>query len=423
MLKYNVLVIGNGGREHAIIKSLLRSPKLNQLFCSYGNGGIASDAICIDLANASEIINFCKQQNIELVIIGPEQPLVDGVSDELREAGIRTFAPSKAAAEVEASKAFTKSICDAANIPTASYGKFTDVDSALNYIKNETLPIVIKADGLAAGKGVIIAETMVEAQQTIKEMFAGKFGDASKTIVIEEFLDGEELSFFAICDGKKAVAFGSAQDHKRAYDGDKGPNTGGMGTYSPAPILNDELQDKIMQQIIQPAVDELDKRSIPYSGILFAGLMIKNNQPKLIEFNARLGDPETQVILTRLQDDFLTLCFNAANGELPSSSPKFTNDSALCVVMAAKGYPDAYAKGSVIEGLEEAAALPNVIIYHAGTKLEDSQIKANGGRVLGITATGTTLQQAAKFAYDAVKTIKWEDGFYRSDIGWRALNN
>lgn len=421
MLKYNVLVIGNGGREHAIIKSLRRSPKLGELFCGNGNGGIAADATCVELPDANAIIAFCEAQNIDLVIIGPEQPLVDGLSDALRASGILTFGPSQAAAQVEASKAFTKSICDAAGIPTASYAKFTEANAALKYIENQSLPIVIKADGLAAGKGVIIAENMTEAESTIKEMFAGKFGDASKTIVIEEFLDGEELSFFAICDGKKADAFGSAQDHKRAYDGDKGPNTGGMGTYSPAPILNDEIEANIMQKMIQPAVDEMAKRGTPYAGILFAGLMIKDGTPKLIEFNARLGDPETQVILSRLQDDFLMLCFNAANGELPTAPLKFSDDAALCVVMAAKGYPDEYQKGSIINGLDEASSLPNVVIYHAGTKLEDSQIKANGGRVLGVTATGKNLKQAAENAYKAVKTIRWEDGFYRSDIGWRAL--
>jgi phosphoribosylamine---glycine ligase len=422
MLKYNVLVIGNGGREHAIVKALRRSPSLGELFCAEGNAGIAEEAVCVSLKNTPEIITFCQNNAIDLVIIGPEKPLVDGVSDALRTAKIRTFAPSQAAAQLEASKAFTKNICDSAGIPTAAYGRFTDADLALKYLQTQSLPIVIKADGLAAGKGVVIAETRLEAEQAIHEMFAGKFGDASKMIVIEEFLTGEELSFFAICDGKKAVSFGSAQDHKRAFDGDKGPNTGGMGAYSPAPILNDEIEMKIMQKIITPAVDEMAKRDIPYAGILFAGLMIENGEPKLIEFNARLGDPETQVILTRLQDDFLTLCFNAANGELPSAPLNFTTDAAICVVMAAKGYPDSYEKDSVISGLDVLRNQDDLLIYHAGTKRNGLDIVANGGRVLGVTATGITLKAAAEAAYQAIEKIDWSDGFYRSDIGWRAMN-
>jgi phosphoribosylamine--glycine ligase len=413
-----ILVLGNGGREHAIIKTLRKSPICGEIFCSAGNGGISQDAICVSFANTSEMIEFCK--NIDLVIIGPEQPLVDGVSDALRQAGILVFAPSQAASQLESSKAFTKSICDKAGIPTAAYKHFDNADDAVAYVQNHSLPIVVKADGLAAGKGVIIAETHAQATNAINEIFAGKFGAAGSSVVIEEFLQGEELSFFAICNGENAVAFGSAQDHKCAYDGDKGPNTGGMGTYSPAPIMNDVLEQKIMSQIINPAVSAMQEQGTPYYGILFAGLMIDKGEPKLIEFNTRLGDPETQVILTRLQDDFLEICFNAAQGILPKAL-NFSNDAAVCVVMATKGYPEKHENGSIIRNLSKASAFPNVSIFHAGTKIENGNIIANGGRVLGITATGNSVTQAAKNAYAAVKTVNWESGFYRNDIAWRAI--
>jgi phosphoribosylamine---glycine ligase len=413
-----ILVIGNGGREHAIIKTLRKSAFCGEIFCSTGNGGIAQDAICVSFANTSEMIAFCS--NIDLVIIGPEQPLVDGVSDVLRQAGILVFAPSQSASQLESSKAFTKSICDKAGIPTAAYQHFDNAHSAIAYVQKHSLPIVVKADGLAAGKGVIITETLEQAETAINEIFAGKFGSAGSSVVIEEFLQGEELSFFAICNGENAVAFGSAQDHKCAYDGDKGPNTGGMGTYSPAPIMNEELEQKIMTQIINPAVAAMSERGTPYYGILFAGLMIDKDEPKLIEFNTRLGDPETQVILTRLQDDFLEICFNAAQGILPTSL-NFSKDAAVCVVMATKGYPNSYENGSVITNLSEAGALTNISIFHASTKIEGDNIIANGGRVLGVTATGANVTEAAQNAYHAVTKIDWDQGFYRSDIGWRAI--
>jgi phosphoribosylamine---glycine ligase len=415
-------VIGSGGREHAIIKTIKRSPRCGRLYAITGNGGIAEDAICLSLSTHEEITHFCKEQAIDLVIIGPEQPIVDGLSDYLRTQGIRTFAPSQAAGQLEASKSFTKHVCDEGNIPTASYAHFTNEQEALTYIASHPFPIVIKADGLAAGKGVVIAQTPEEAQQTIKEMFAGKFGDASRQIVIEAFLQGEEVSFFALCDGEHAVPFGSAQDHKTAYDGDTGPNTGGMGTYSPAPIMNEALEQQIMDHIIFPTLTVMKQRGTPYTGILFAGLMIENNHATLIEFNTRLGDPETQVILTRLQDDLLALCFNAANGQIPSASVHFSNDAALCVVMAANGYPNEYQKNTIINGLENVKTMPYVTVFHAGTtRQEDGTLIATGGRVLGITATGANVTQAQQRAYAAVDTVIWRDGFCRRDIGWRAI--
>jgi phosphoribosylamine--glycine ligase len=417
----NILVIGNGGREHAIIHALQRSPRTAALYCASGNGWIAADAVCVTLPTHEEVADFCQAKAIDLVVIGPEQPLVDGLSDYLRAQDILVFAPSQAAAQLEASKAFTKALCDETGIPTAAYASFTDAAAAKAYLATHALPIVIKADGLAAGKGVVIATTHAEALATADEMFAGKFGDASKKLVIEAFLDGEELSFFALCDGKTAVQFGSAQDHKTAYDGDKGPNTGGMGTYSPAPMVTPELEQRIMQEIILPAVEGMAKRGTPYRGILFAGLMVKDGAPTLIEFNTRLGDPETQVILTRLQEDFAMLCYDAAQGRLPDAPLRFTDDAAVCVVMASKGYPEDYVKGTEIRNLEAASALPNVVVFHAGTTLSDGKMLATGGRVLGVTATGATVKEAQTRAYAAVDIIDWSEGFCRRDIGWRAV--
>jgi phosphoribosylamine---glycine ligase len=416
-----ILVIGNGGREHAIVKALKRSQCVAFLACASGNGGIAADAVCVSLPTKEDIAAYCTHEAIDLVVIGPEQPLVDGVSDYLRDKGILVFAPSQSAAQLEASKAFTKALCDERGIPTARYAAFTDGAAAKAYLATHPLPIVIKADGLAAGKGVVIAATLTEAEACVDEMFAGKFGDASKKLVIEQFLQGEELSFFALCDGVRAVPFGSAQDHKTAYDGDTGPNTGGMGTYSPAPICTPALEARIMRDIINPAVEGMAKRGTPYTGILFAGLMIEDGVPTLIEFNTRLGDPETQVILPRLQDDFALLCLNAARGQLPAAPLTFSNDAAVCVVMAAKGYPESYVKGTEIKGLDAAAALPNVTIYHAGTTQQGAKMLATGGRVLGITATGATVREAQMRAYAAVDTIDWPEGFCRRDIGWRAI--
>lgn len=416
-----VLVIGSGGREHALVSTLSESPRLDAIWCSPGNGGIASMAQCVALEDASAMIAFCREQSVDLVVIGPEQPLVDGVSDALRAAGVTVFAPSQAAAQLEASKAFTKSVCDEGGIPTAAYGAFENEADALAYLKGHSMPVVIKADGLAAGKGVVIAQEPGEAQHVIAEMFAGKFGEASRRVVIEEYLRGEELSFFALCDGLRAVPFGSAQDHKAAYDGDKGPNTGGMGTYSPAPIVNEALEQRIMEEIIRPALAVMAARGTPYQGILFAGLMIDHGAPKLIEFNARLGDPETQVILPRLNEDLLSLLYDAARGALPERPLAFRSYAAVCVVMAARGYPGVYEKGSEIKGLDSADAMEGVRIFHAGTRRDGRRIFASGGRVLGVTALGRDVREAQKRAYTAVDAIDWPEGFCRRDIAWRAL--
>jgi phosphoribosylamine---glycine ligase len=416
-----ILIIGSGGREHAMVKALKRSPHVAFLACASGNGGIAADALCVTLPTKEAITEYCTAEAIDLVIIGPEQPLIDGVSDYLRESNILVFAPSQTAAQLEASKAFTKILCDEVGIPTAGYAAFTDAAAAKAYSTTHPLPIVIKADGLAAGKGVVIAQSHAEAEACIEEMFAGKFGDASKKLVIESFLQGEELSFFALCDGVRAVPFGSAQDHKTAYDGDVGPNTGGMGTYSPAPMVTDALEGRIMRDIITPAVEGMAKRGTPYQGILFAGLMIEDGVPTLIEFNTRLGDPETQVILPRLQEDFALLCFNAARGGLPASPLTFSKDAALCVVMAAKGYPESFEKGTEIHNLAAAETMPYVTVYHAGTTRQGDKLLATGGRVLGVTAIAATVREAQTRAYAAVDAIDWKEGFCRRDIGWRAI--
>lgn len=417
----NILVLGSGGREHALCVALRRSSGVGALYASPGNGGIASVAECVELADAAHIIDFCQHQHIGLVVIGPEQPLVDGVSDALREAGIRVFGCSQAAAQLEGSKGFTKDLCAKYNIPTGAYGRFTDAASAKDYLSTQSMPIVIKADGLAAGKGVVISHRRREAERVIDEMFAGKFGEASRSIVIEEFLEGEEISFFALCDGERAVEFGSAQDHKTAYDGDTGPNTGGMGAYAPAPIVTPELRDAIMRTIITPTVKAMKAEGHPFAGVLFAGLMITKTGPQLIEYNVRFGDPEAQVLLTRLQDDLASLLYKAAGGSLPESPLRMDKRAALCVVMAAKGYPAAYEKGSEIRNLEQVAMLEDVVVYHAGTVRNEGHILAHGGRVLGVTALGDNVEQAQAKAYQAVDAIDWPEGFCRRDIGWRAV--
>ncbi|MFO1243177.1 MAG: phosphoribosylamine--glycine ligase [Rickettsiales bacterium] len=417
----NILVIGSGGREHAICKALKKSPHLKKLFCMPGNGGIEQDALCVPARGTEEIVGFCKDEGIDLVIVGPEQPLVDGVTDALRAENIRVFGPSQKAAQLEASKGFTKEICKKYHIPTAGYGWFDDPASALDYLAQQSMPIVIKADGLAAGKGVIIAHRRREAERVIEEMFAGKFGDASSSVVIEEFLEGEEVSFFALSDGESAVEFGSAQDHKAAFDGDTGPNTGGMGTYAPAPVMTPELREQVMQTIILPTVKAMKEEGTPYQGVLFAGLMLTNEGPKLIEFNCRFGDPETQVLMTRLKSDLIEILYQTASGALPKSPPLFHDQAALCVVMAAKGYPNDYEKGTEIKNLEKASEIPDVTIYHAGTKRDGDRFFAAGGRVLGVTSVGDTIEDAQARAYSAVDAIDWPEGFCRRDIGWRAM--
>ncbi len=416
-----ILIIGSGGREHALCVALARSSSVEKLYCAPGNGGIAAQAECVKLETALAALEFCKAHGIDLVVIGPEQPLVDGWADVLRQGGMKVFGPSAEAAQLEGSKGFTKDLCAKYAIPSGAYGRFTEAETAKEYLSRQPMPIVIKADGLAAGKGVVIATRRREAERVIEEMFAGKFGAASRSIVIEEYLEGEEISFFALCDGEAAVEFGSAQDHKAVGEGDTGPNTGGMGTYAPAPIMTPELRQEIMRRIVLPTVAAMKQEGMPFSGVLFAGLMITRDGPKVIEFNARFGDPETQVLLSRLDEDLATLLLQAASGKLPIRPVKFRDEAALCVVMAANGYPGDYHKGSEIRGIEAAEAMADVKVYHAGTIREEEKLLANGGRVLGVTALGGSVAEAQRKAYAAVDAIDWTGGFCRRDIGWRAV--
>lgn len=423
----NILIIGSGGREHALAFAIRKSPLCEDLYIAPGNGGTAALAenVMLAISNHDEVIKFCKNKEIGLVMVGPEAPLVDGIADSLNAAGIPVFGPGKIGAQLEGSKAFTKHICDKYNIPTASYREFTDAQvlEACEYITTIATPIVVKADGLAAGKGVIIAQTKDEALQAIEDILVSKeFGAAGNKVVIEEFLEGEEISVFAISDGKKAVYFGSAQDHKKVGDGDTGLNTGGMGAYAPAPIMTAALEVQIMKEMIEPTVKAMQELGAPYRGVFFAGIMVTKTGPKLIEFNARFGDPETQVLMARLKSDIVPILLAAANGDITGVSVEMRDNAALCVVMAANGYPGDYQKGTIIEDIEEAEEIPWVNVFHAGTKLDNKgQFVANGGRVLGVTAIGKTVLEAQTSAYKAVDRIKWVEGFCRRDIGWRAV--
>jgi phosphoribosylamine--glycine ligase len=421
----NVLLIGGGGREHAIAWALSASPLLSKLYCAPGNAGIAEVAECIalDLNDHQAVIRFCQEMDIALVMIGPEAPLVAGLGDALGESGIRYFGPTKAAARLEGSKGFTKDLCRDANIPTAAYGRFSDRDAAKSYLASQGLPIVIKADGLAAGKGVVIATTRAEAEAAVDACFSGTFGAAGSEVVIEEFLDGEEASFFALCDGTTALALASAQDHKRVGDGDTGLNTGGMGAYSPAPIMTPEMTDCVMRDIIMPTIRTMAARGTPFRGVLFAGLMITASGPKLIEYNVRFGDPETQVLMMRLKSDLLAALLATADGVLSNFDLRWSDDAALTVVMAANGYPGPPLKGTEIKGVEAAKLVPNVEIFHAGTRRDGVRLLADGGRVLNVTGRGRTIAEARDAAYAALAKIDWPGGFYRKDIGWRALKN
>ena len=412
----NVLLIGGGGREHALAWKLKQSPLIGRLYCAPGNAGIeaVADCIALDIADHDAVIRFCKESAIGLVVIGPEAPLVAGLADDLDSAGIKAFGPSREAAQLEGSKGFTKDLCAAQGIPTAAYRRFADAASAKAYIARQNFPLVVKADGLAAGKGVVIAATRDEAMSAIDACFSGTFDSAGSEVVIEEFLDGEEASFFALSDGTTALALATAQDHKRAFDGDQGPNTGGMGAYSPAPIMTQALSARVMDEIVLPTVRAMSARGTPFKGVLYAGLMIVDGAPKLIEYNVRFGDPEAQVLMLRLASDLLPALLAVTEGRLPDITIDWHDDAALCVVMAARGYPGAYAKGSEIKGLEAAGRDPQVQIFHAGTRRE-------GGRVLGVTARGDTIATAKVRAYAAIEEIDWPGGFYRSDIGWRAL--
>ena len=419
----NILLIGSGGREHALAWRLAQSPLCNTLYAVPGNPGIGEEAtlVTLDVANHTAVIQFCTAKDIGLVVIGPEGPLVDGLADSLRSANIPTFGPGKSAARLEGSKSFTKEICSAANIPTAAYEHYTNAGDAISGLNDFGLPVVIKADGLAAGKGVVIAETHADAVAAIEDNFAGGFGDAGASVVIEEFMAGEEASFFALTDGKTVVAFGSAQDHKRVGDGDTGPNTGGMGAYSPAPVLTPEIEAQVMARIIHPTVEVMAQKGMPYNGVLFAGLMLTSEGPKLIEYNCRFGDPECQVLMTRFQSDLAALMLAVARADLASADmPKFDGRTALTVVMAAKGYPGKPEKGGFIGGLDAASA-GGAKIFHAGTAMKDGVLVASGGRVLNVTASDGTVTAAQATAYAAVAAVDFATGFYRKDIGWREV--
>ena len=419
----NILLLGSGGREHALAWKMAASPLADRLFCAPGNAGIAQEAQCValDISDHGSIIAFCRDNKIDLVVVGPEAPLCAGIVDDLEAAGIKTFGPNRAAARLEGSKGFTKDLCQANGIPTASYERFRAAADAKAYLRSRGAPIVVKADGLAAGKGVVVAQSVAEAEAAVDAMFGGALGEAGGELVIEDFLDGEEASFFALCDGETAIPLATAQDHKRAFDGDKGPNTGGMGAYSPAPNIDAVMSDRIMHDIIRPTVRAMKAIGAPYKGVLYAGLMIAPDGPKLIEYNARLGDPETQVLMLRLMSDLVPALLASRDGMLKAFDLRWYEQPALTVVMAAKGYPGSYARGGVIEGLEEAAAVEGVEVFHAGTKAEGARILANGGRVLNVSAIGKTVGEAQARAYQAISRIRWPDGFYRHDIGWRAV--
>ena len=419
----NILILGGGGREHSIAWAVKQNPKTDRLIVAPGNAGIAqiAEVADIDILDPGTVVTFCEENAVDFVIVGPEAPLAAGVADATRAAGIATFGPSAAAARLEASKAFTKEICDACGAPTAAYARFTDAPGARAYVTAKGAPQVIKADGLAGGKGVIMGMTLDQALQGIDDIFGGAFGAAGSEVVIEEFMAGEEASFFILCDGTNALPIGTAQDHKRVGDGDTGPNTGGMGAYSPAPVLTQALQDQVMAQIIRPTIAEMAARGTPYQGVLYAGLMIENGQARLVEYNCRFGDPEAQVLMMRLGAQALDLMLACAEGRLDQAQVNWADDHALTVVMAANGYPGYYAKGIVIKGLERIPETSHEVVFHAGTKLVDGAVTADGGRVLTVTARGNTLAQARARAYGHVATIDWPGGFCRSDIGWRAL--
>ena len=419
----NILILGGGGREHSLAWAIKQNPKCDRLIVAPGNAGIARLAECadLDILDGAAVVTFCAENAVDLIIIGPEAPLAAGVADATRAAGLLTFGPSAAAAQLETSKAFTKEICDACKAPTAAWARFTDPEPAKAYIRAQGVPIVVKADGLAAGKGVIVAETLPEALAAIDEMFAGSFGAAGAAVVIEDFMAGEEASFFVLTDGVAALPIGTAQDHKRAYDGDTGPNTGGMGAYSPAPCLTDAIAAQAMAEIVLPTIAEMARRGTPYQGVLYAGLMIKDGRARLVEYNARFGDPECQVLMLRLGAQALDLLLACAEGRLAGMQVNWADDHALTVVLASRGYPGPYAKGSAIHGLEALPEDSFHMTFHAGTSARGSQIIASGGRVLNVSARAATLAQARARAYTMVDAIDWPEGFCRRDIGWRGL--
>ncbi len=419
----NVLLIGSGGREHALAWKLKASPRIGNLYAAPGNPGIAREATLVDLAIADHdaVENFCKSHEISLVVVGPEAPLVAGLADDLAKAGIKVFGPRAAAAQLEGSKSFTKHICAANNIPTGKFAEFRDREAAKKYVRETGAPIVLKADGLHAGKGVVVALTMEEALAGLDQVF-DMTGKSDVPVVIEEFLEGEEASFFCLIDGETVLPLASAQDHKRVFDGDKGPNTGGMGAYSPAPVMTPALERRALEEIVKPTARALAKAGTPYRGVLYAGLILTREGPKLIEYNVRFGDPECQVLMPRLKNDLLTLLLAACDGTLARTEVQWHDLHAITVVLANNGYPGEYKVGSEIRGIERAEAIDGVSMFHAGTKLHEGKLVASGGRVLNVTATGATLKEAQMRAYQAVDAIDWPGGFCRRDIGWRALS-
>jgi len=419
----SILILGGGGREHALAWAVAKSPLCAKLYAAPGNAGIATvaDCVALDPMDGAAVVAWCRAQEIGFVIVGPEAPLAAGVADDLAAAGILAFGPGREAARLEASKAFTKEICDACGAPTAAYARFTGAEAARAHVREQGVPIVIKADGLAAGKGVVVAQSLAEAEAAIDEMFGGAFGAAGSEVVIEEFMAGEEASFFVLCDGETVLPLATAQDHKCAYDGDQGPNTGGMGAYSPAPVMTAEIERRTLDEIVRPCIAEMARRGTPYKGVLYAGLMIGAGGPRLIEYNVRFGDPECQVLMLRLGSDFLPALIACATGGLGKLVLEWSPDPAITVVMAAEGYPGSYEKGDEIGGLEAAGAVEGVTIFHAGTKADGDRILTNGGRVLNVSATGRDIAEARQRAYDAIDRIDWPGGFCRSDIAWRAL--
>jgi phosphoribosylamine--glycine ligase len=419
----HILLLGSGGREHALAWKIAASPLMTKLWCAPGNAGIAREAECValDIADHAAVIAFCKQNAVDLVVVGPETPLAAGIVDDLAKAGIKAFGPGKAAAQLEGSKGFTKDLCREFDIPTGAYRRFDNAADALAYVRAQGAPIVVKADGLAAGKGVVVAKTLAEAEAAIAMMFDGAFGAAGAEVVIEEFLEGREISFFALCDGETAIPLASAQDHKRVFDHDEGPNTGGMGAYSPTPFVTPEIHEEIMVRIILPTVAGMKARGMPFRGVLYAGVMLTVQGAKLFEYNVRFGDPECQVLMLRMMSDVVPALLASIDGELGHFNLRWYAEPALTVVMAANGYPGDYRKGTRIDGLDEAAKVDGVEIFHAGTIAKDGAILANGGRVLNVCAMGKTVTEAKARAYQAVDRVKWPDGFCRRDIAWQAV--
>jgi phosphoribosylamine---glycine ligase len=418
-----ILVLGSGGREHALCWKIAASPLVTKLWCMPGNAGIARDAECVpgDVEDCPAIVAFCKANAVDFVVIGPDAAVAAGVVDALNAAGFKAFGPTRAAGRLESSKSFTKQLCRDNNIPTAAYEHFKDGAAAKAYVKKQGAPIVVKADGLAAGKGVVVAQTVDEAIAAVDLMFGGGFGASGAEVVIEEFMAGEEASFFVLCDGEHALPLATAQDHKRAFDGDKGPNTGGMGAYSPAPVMTDALCKRVMDEMITPTLRAMKAMGAPYKGVLYAGIMLTDKGPKLVEYNARFGDPECQVLMLRMMSDVVPALLACAEGQLHHMSLRWYDDTAITVIMATKGYPGDYSRGSRIEGLDEAAKIEGVEIFHAGTKLIDGHIAAYGGRVLNVCALAGSVSEARDRAYAAIGKIKWPEGFCRSDIGWREV--